>query len=938
MVSLFKKKNKISKSSNNGSSPLQLNRKSSLNDLNNHNTNNTDNADNNTNQIGHKSSYSSGSSSNSTKFSSNIPITPRLPNSLPTPGTSLSTPNHENIMNAMTNNNNDEYSPMIVNNIVSSNPTTPNFVPSFVTNLKDSGASTKFTNINNNNNNDNINTNNNSKDHSHHSQRQHQQPSQMNQGHQRKVSVASYYTTPPQTSDSQDQQKQHPLPKQIRLDPTNNDQYQQSQQPIQQQYYQSSTNNIPPPINNNSTPSKNNNPDQIPIYSPVTVTSQNNINNNMNSLASTPTKSQTPLQIPQQQRQQSSSNQLSKQKSQQFEQYHKEQLQNSPQQRLFVNTPWKKKKLYNSPFPRFSHAASASTSESGAFYLMGGLCGKHVYGDMWIIEPVKNDKTLPSDDYSYIASPIENFDRVPAPRIGHSAVLIGNAFIVFAGDTVTNASQILDNKLYFFNITSLKWTITSPEGARPIGRYGHKISVLNFEAPIPQDELDESDNNNNSTTRWSSYLYVFGGQLEDELFNDIWKFDLSNFRNPKTHWQKIQIDESFSYVPPKLTNHSMIAYDDKLYIYGGTDGRKISDKLICFDASNEIFIDCKLKGDFKPPALEEHTCTLYQNLMFVYGGRDSLNNSTDILFCIDLNTFECFKVLSGLFNSPGKRCGHSITVDLLNEKLIVMGGDQQDNDLTNVSEMTNVTIDVSNLNYPTTVIYEFDLNLLTKYMDRSNNVNKQQQQLQRQIYQEDNNNELSSRVTPNKTEANGNNATDQLKLPSTISDPAVAATSDVTSPLKHMSSLRRGKGKEDDEIDDNEEEEDDFEQAVGVKSKGHVVSKSINDQDSQYYKSGIAPKRISQYAVFENISDDDVARINDEQPLISSTPLKKVDPGEIEDEEEVEDGVGLVPNEITSKLSNATRHPIKSAGPLNSDLINDNNDNDNDNDNTNAII
>ncbi|GME88823.1 unnamed protein product [[Candida] boidinii] len=95
---------------------------------------------------------------------------------------------------------------------------------------------------------------------------------------------------------------------------------------------------------------------------------------------------------------------------------------------------------------------------------------------------------------------------------------------------------------------------------------------------------------------------------------------------------------------------------------------------------------------------------------------------------------------------------------------------------------------------------------------------------------------------------------------------------------------------------------------------------------------------ISQYAVFENISDDDVDRINDEQPLISSTPLKNIDPDEIEDEDED----GLIPDKITSKLSNVTSHAIKSAGPLNSDFVNDNNNNknnnnhDNENDNTNS--
>lgn len=72
-----------------------------------------------------------------------------------------------------------------------------------------------------------------------------------------------------------------------------------------------------------------------------------------------------------------------------------------------VVTPWRKKKLYNSPFPRFGHAVSSLTSTSGTCYLMGGLSGNDVYGDMWVIEPIRNQDSADTDT-PYIASPIEN--------------------------------------------------------------------------------------------------------------------------------------------------------------------------------------------------------------------------------------------------------------------------------------------------------------------------------------------------------------------------------------------------------------------------------------------------------------------------------------------------------------------------------------------------
>ncbi|KAG7864812.1 hypothetical protein KL918_005133 [Ogataea parapolymorpha] len=374
------------------------------------------------------------------------------------------------------------------------------------------------------------------------------------------------------------------------------------------------------------------------------------------------------------------------------------------------NSPWKKKVLYNSPFPRFSHAASSITSEAGALYLMGGLCGKNVFGDMWIVEPVKNSSDK-LDDYPYIASPIENFEKIPSPRIGHSSILIGNAFIVFAGDTVTNTTQELDNKLYFFNITSLKWTITSPDGSKPCGRYGHQIGVLNFE-------------NDASPSKWSSYLYVFGGQVENDYFNDMWRFDLSNFRDPKTQWEKITIKDG-DVVPPMISNHTMTAYNNKLYVYGGTDGISIYNHLLVFDSLTNKWELCKLKGSVIPPPLQGHAAAIYQNLLFIFGGKTVGGETCDGLYIIDLNTLTCFQLESDLFCSPTQRCGHTITVDPVHEKLLVMGGDQLDNDFTHVSETTNKLIQDSQFEYPNSIIYELDLQLLPHFLKFTSSLNKQ---------------------------------------------------------------------------------------------------------------------------------------------------------------------------------------------------------------------
>ena len=49
----------------------------------------------------------------------------------------------------------------------------------------------------------------------------------------------------------------------------------------------------------------------------------------------------------------------------------------------------------------------------------------------------------------------------PGPRVGHAALLVGNAFIVFGGDTKMDDSDVLDDTLYLLN--TCKWPDCIPK-------------------------------------------------------------------------------------------------------------------------------------------------------------------------------------------------------------------------------------------------------------------------------------------------------------------------------------------------------------------------------------------------------------------------------------------------------------------------------------------
>jgi hypothetical protein len=107
--------------------------------------------------------------------------------------------------------------------------------------------------------------------------------------------------------------------------------------------------------------------------------------------------------------------------------------------------PWSQRRLAfsanSSPFPRYGAAVNANASRW--IYIMGGLVNSQtVKGDLWLIDVTTN--TLQ-------CYPIQTQAEGPGPRVGHASILVGNAFIVFGGDTKLEDGDVLDDTLYLLN-------------------------------------------------------------------------------------------------------------------------------------------------------------------------------------------------------------------------------------------------------------------------------------------------------------------------------------------------------------------------------------------------------------------------------------------------------------------------------------------------------
>ena len=74
---------------------------------------------------------------------------------------------------------------------------------------------------------------------------------------------------------------------------------------------------------------------------------------------------------------------------------------------------------------------------------MGGLInGETVEIDLWMVEAGTTHLSC---------YPIATVSEGPGPRVGHASLLVGNAFIVFGGDTKLADNDDLDDTLYLLN-------------------------------------------------------------------------------------------------------------------------------------------------------------------------------------------------------------------------------------------------------------------------------------------------------------------------------------------------------------------------------------------------------------------------------------------------------------------------------------------------------
>jgi leucine-zipper-like transcriptional regulator 1 len=129
-------------------------------------------------------------------------------------------------------------------------------------------------------------------------------------------------------------------------------------------------------------------------------------------------------------------------------------------------------------------------------------------------------------------------------------------------------------------------------------------------------------------------------------------------------WQKLS--ECDDFIGPKRSKHTMVAYSNSLYVFGGDNGKQMLNDLVTYDLNNNSW--GRALNNSPPTPRYHHTAVVYQNSMFLFGGYTGDLNSNSNL-CNKNDLYE-YRFSSGTWTywnidvttAPAPRAAHGAVV------------------------------------------------------------------------------------------------------------------------------------------------------------------------------------------------------------------------------------------------------------------------------------
>uniref|UniRef100_A0A674GW47 Leucine zipper like post translational regulator 1 n=1 Tax=Taeniopygia guttata TaxID=59729 RepID=A0A674GW47_TAEGU len=244
----------------------------------------------------------------------------------------------------------------------------------------------------------------------------------------------------------------------------------------------------------------------------------------------------------------------------------------------------------------------------------------------------------------------------PAPRYHHSAVVYGSSMFVFGGytgDIYSNSNLKNKNDLFEYKFATGQWTEWKIEGRLPVARSAHGATV------------------------YSDKLWIFAGYDGNARLNDMWTIGLQD--RELTCWEEI---EQSGEIPPSCCNFPVAVCKDKMFVFSGQSGAKITNNLFQFEFKEKIWTriptEHLLRGSPPPPQRRYgHTMVAFDRHLYVFGGAAD-NTLPNELHCYDVDS-QTWEVIQPSPDSelPSGRLFHAAAV--ISDAMYIFGGTVDNN-------------------------------------------------------------------------------------------------------------------------------------------------------------------------------------------------------------------------------------------------------------------
>lgn len=294
-------------------------------------------------------------------------------------------------------------------------------------------------------------------------------------------------------------------------------------------------------------------------------------------------------------------------------------------------------------------------------YVFGGDNGKKMLND-FLVSHVRDSSWA---RVVYTGQP-------PPPRYHHSAVVFRNSMFIFggyAGDINSNSNLHNKNDLFEYCFSTSQWIDWSDKitGTLPPARSAHGAAVfknklwiyagydgnarlddmwvIDLTSSSPQweqvDQLGDSPPTccNFPVAVVDNRMYVFSGQSGAKITNNLYEF---SFR--ERQWARIPTEHLLRWdasPPQRRYGHSMVAYGHCLYVFGGAADGFLDNDVHCFDVESRTWsVIPPIEGSQIPSGRVFHTAAVCGDSMYVFGGTvDSIASRSGELFRFKFSPF-----------------------------------------------------------------------------------------------------------------------------------------------------------------------------------------------------------------------------------------------------------------------------------------------------------